>query len=71
MLMKKRTSLLVSVAVLALGLFAASGHDAHAYYIDPGSGSYLFQMAIAGVLGGFYALRQMFGKWRTQSRKRK
>jgi hypothetical protein len=69
--MKNHTSYLVSVAVLTLGLFAASGHEAHAYYIDPGSGSYLFQMAIAGVLGGFYAFRQAFGKWRPFTKKRK
>lgn len=27
-------------------------------YIDPGSGSVLFQMLIAGILGGIYVARQ-------------
>ena len=26
-------------------------------YLDPGSGSYIVQMIIAGILGGFYALK--------------
>tara|TARA_B110000902_G_scaffold240354_1_gene289778 strand:- start:3672 stop:3917 length:246 start_codon:yes stop_codon:yes gene_type:complete len=26
-------------------------------YLDPGSGSFIIQMIIAGVLGGFYALK--------------
>ena len=26
-------------------------------YLDPGTGSYILQMAIAGVLGGLYALK--------------
>lgn len=26
-------------------------------YLDPGSGSYIVQMIIAGILGGFYAIK--------------
>lgn len=69
--MTRRTPLIVTIIVTTIGLLAMSGHDAHAYYIDPGSGSYLFQMAIAGVLGGFYALRSVLGKWRTFTKQRK
>ncbi len=31
-------------------------------YLDPGSGSYLLQLLIAGVLGGFFALRMFWNR---------
>jgi hypothetical protein len=31
-------------------------------YLDPGSGSYVVQMIIAGFLGGFYALKLYWNK---------
>ncbi|MBR9859233.1 hypothetical protein GYB22_00480 [bacterium] len=31
-------------------------------YLDPGSGSYILQMIIAGVLGGFYAIKLYWNK---------
>jgi hypothetical protein len=34
---------------------------AHAY-LDPGTGSYIFQILIASVLGGTVALRSYWGK---------
>ncbi|HOF87662.1 MAG TPA: hypothetical protein PLZ36_06100 [Armatimonadota bacterium] len=63
------TSLLMSTLVCAAALLAGSAQAAQAYYLDPGSGSYLFQMAIAGVLGGLFALRQAWRKWRMRGSK--
>lgn len=31
-------------------------------YLDPGSGSYLLQLLIAGLLGGLFALRMFWGR---------
>jgi hypothetical protein len=31
-------------------------------YIDPGTGSYIFQMLIAGLLGALFALKLFWGK---------
>jgi len=31
-------------------------------YLDPGSGSYLLQLLIAGLLGGLFAIRAYWGK---------
>jgi hypothetical protein len=31
-------------------------------YLDPGSGSYLLQLLIAGILGGAFAIRASWGK---------
>jgi hypothetical protein len=49
----------LGVVVLALILFFEA--DARAY-VDPGTGSYLFQLAIAGGLAGIYTLRRY---WQT------
>ena len=45
------------VAALALGLVATTPADAWAY-VDPGTGSYLFQLAAAGFLAGMFTLRR-------------
>jgi hypothetical protein len=42
---------------LALVILLVSADDAWAY-IDPGTGSYLFQLAAAGFLAGAYTLRK-------------
>jgi hypothetical protein len=34
-------------------------------YIDPGTGSYVFQLALAGMLGASYAVRHFWGRIRT------
>ena len=31
-------------------------------YLDPGSGSYLLQLLIAGILGGLFVLRGYYGR---------
>jgi len=41
---------------LVVLLFLAHTRDAHAY-IDPGSGSYIVQLIIAGLLGAAFAAR--------------
>jgi len=38
---------------LLLGLFKAQAYA----YIDPGTGSYLFQIMIAGFIGGVFAVK--------------
>ncbi len=43
--------------VLALAFVAVTASDAWAY-IDPGTGSYLFQVAAAGLFAGVYTLRR-------------
>jgi hypothetical protein len=37
-------------------------------YLDPGTGSYVFQLALAGVLGAAYALTQLWSQLRRQAR---
>ena len=44
------------VAILCLALLLVSSRAAHAY-IDAGSGTYLFQMAIAGIVGVLYTVK--------------
>ena len=47
----------VGLLGLALGTVAVTPSDAWAY-IDPGTGSYLFQLAAAGFLAGMYTMRR-------------
>ncbi len=42
---------------LAFLLCAVFSQTAHAY-MDPGTGSYIFQIVIAGILGGFFVVRR-------------
>jgi hypothetical protein len=39
-------------------------------YLDPGSGSYLLQLLIAGFLGGLFALRASWGRIKSYFQKR-
>ncbi len=52
-----RTLRLRTLLYLTVIATLASPEDAWAY-IDPGAGSYLFQLAIAGGLAGVYTLRR-------------
>ena len=47
----------IEIATLVLLLLLASPPDALAY-IDPGTGSYLFQLLLAGGLAGLYTVRK-------------
>jgi hypothetical protein len=51
----------VWIAVLALGVLAASEAPAHAY-IDPGTGSYLLQLMIGSILGGLFVVKMYWKK---------
>lgn len=44
------------IVFCCFAVLAAFQQTAHAY-IDPGSGSYFFQILIAGFLGGLYAVK--------------
>ncbi len=52
----KRNHVVINVFVLALVLQAIIPSIALAY-IDPGTGSYLFQMLMAGLLGSLFAVK--------------
>ncbi len=48
------------IAVLAFLIVIASEPAANAMYVDPGSGLFLLQAAIAGVLGALFHFRRAF-----------
>ncbi len=39
--------------IIICGLFAKNAYA----YLDPGSGSYIFQIIIAGIIGGLFAIK--------------
>ena len=45
------------LAVVAIGIVIVTPSDAWAY-VDPGTGSYLFQIAAAGGLAALYSMRR-------------
>ena len=55
--MPSRPAHALDVLLLAAGFVLSVPSDALAY-IDPGTGSYLFQLAAAGVLAGMFTLRR-------------
>jgi hypothetical protein len=55
------------VLALSLGLVAFSPTEAFAY-VDPGTGSYLFQLAAAGFLTGMFTLRRYWGAMKARFR---
>jgi hypothetical protein len=54
-----RTAGLVALALLGGHLIAPSRAEA---YLDPGSGSFLFQMLVAAILGAGFTLRMQWKK---------
>jgi hypothetical protein len=56
-----RPAVVLEVALLALGITLLAPADAFAY-IDPGTGSYLFQLAIAGFVAGIYTIRRYWDR---------
>jgi len=54
----KHYMLLLSCGSLSLLLFQEHAHA----YIDPGSGSYLFQIMLAGLVGAAFALKSCWLK---------
>jgi hypothetical protein len=57
----------VHVIFLALGIFLFTPAYAWAY-VDPGTGSYLFQLAVAGFLAGAYTVRRYWDVLKTKVR---
>ncbi len=57
--MNKRNYLWMPV-ILAAWVLASPGR-AHAY-LDPGTGSYLFQILIAALVGGLFAVKLFWGR---------
>jgi hypothetical protein len=51
----KRPALTALVLVFALPVLARA-------YLDPGSGSMVFQIAMAGLIGGFYGIKRYWSK---------
>jgi hydrogenase-4 membrane subunit HyfE len=61
---------LIWIAILALGILAASEAPAHAY-IDPGTGSYLLQLAIGSILGGLFVVKMYWKRLTAPLRRKK
>ncbi len=59
--MRKGRSRLVEVGLLVVGFSFVALPSANAY-IDPGSGSFIFQMIVAGALGAGLALKIFWRK---------
>lgn len=53
-------SLVWAIGILAVWALAAPGRALA--YLDPGTGSYLFQILIAAVVGGLFAVKLFWGK---------
>lgn len=49
------------ITILFTAIFLSAPVNLYAY-LDPGSGSYFIQIAIAAILGGFYAVKVYWGK---------
>jgi hypothetical protein len=58
--MKPRTFLTTMLAMLVLSLFLFPG-QAHAY-LDPGTGSYILQIALAAIVGALFAIRLFWSR---------
>lgn len=46
----------IQITILFITIFIFSTREAHAY-LDPGSGSYLLQIVIAGLVGGLFTVK--------------
>jgi len=58
--MEKHCSVCLKVAVFFLLIFVFS-KDSYAY-LDPGTGSYIFQLIIAGIIGGMFSIKIFWNK---------
>ncbi len=58
--MKNFTQFTTILTVLAL-FYLVFTEEAYAY-LDPGTGSYILQLIIAGLLGGLFALKMFWSK---------
>ena len=55
-----RPTYLIRAGAMAMALGLGAPDDAHAY-IDPGTGSYVLQLILAGLFGAFYAIKTYWG----------
>ena len=60
----RRLKALILISVSGSLLLLAFAQEAYAY-LDPGSGSYMLQLIIGGLLGGLFAVKMYWGKIRT------
>lgn len=60
----KKVSKLVDVALLLIAVFGLAIKPSYAY-LDPGTGSYMIQMAIAGTVAGLFAVKSFWTQIRT------
>ena len=58
--MKKLAALLLEGTIVFTGLVLADSRPAHAY-LDPGTGSYALQVAIASVFGALFSVKLFWG----------
>jgi hypothetical protein len=58
------TTMLAITAITALALLVGTSAPAHAY-IDPGSGSYMLQLAMAGLLAVVFSLKMSWQRVRS------
>jgi len=52
---------LINVLFISVFILFASAQNAYAY-LDPGTGSYIFQIIIAVALGGLFAIKLLWNK---------
>lgn len=64
----KRLSYLFSVPAITAVLLFVTPSQAHAY-LDPGSGSYIFQLLLAALVGALFAIRIYWGRIKSFFRK--
>ena len=58
---KMKRTILPSLATMFFLLGGFYVREAHAY-LDPGTGSYVFQLIVAGIIGGTLVLRMGWGR---------
>ena len=57
----KRISCLLGVPTIVVVLLLLTPSRAHAY-LDPGTGSYIFQLLLAALVGALFAIRIYWGR---------
>jgi len=56
-------SLLFQYSLALVGVLIAAARPAHAY-LDPGTGSYAFQVGVAGVFGAIFSVKMFWSRVR-------
>ncbi len=54
--------ILLKTIIIVIALFYLVFPQSAYAYLDPGTGSYILQLIIAGLLGGLFALKMFWGK---------